>query len=84
MTVAALLACRIDDKLAARMVFAHTSAEAGHQLVLRALSAKPLLQLGMRLGEGSAAALAFPLLRAATAVMRDMASFADAGVSTAD
>jgi len=83
-TVAALLACRIDDKLAARMVFAHTSAEAGHQLALRALSAKPLLQLGMRLGEGSAAALAFPLLRAATAVMRDMASFADAGVSTAD
>lgn len=83
-TVAALLACRMDENLRERMVFAHASAESGHQLALQALSAKPLLQLDMRLGEGSATAIAFPLLRSAAAIMRDMASFADAGVSTAD
>jgi len=82
-TSAALIACRLDSDVRDCLFFAHESAEAGHQLALQALQADPLLDLGMRLGEGSAAALAIPLLRGAAAIMRDMASFADAGVSTA-
>ena len=81
-TAAALIACRTDPAVRRTLFFAHESAEAGHQIALRTLQATPLLTLGMRLGEGSAAALAIPLLRGAAAVMRDMASFADAGVST--
>jgi len=82
-TSAALIACRLDPDVRACLFFAHESAEAGHQIALQALQADPLLALGMRLGEGSAAALAIPLLRGAAAIMRNMASFADAGVSTA-
>ncbi len=82
-TAAALLACKIDSDVRNYLFFAHESAEAGHQVALQTLQAEPLLQLGMRLGEGSAAALAIPLLRAAAAILRDMANFTDAGVSTA-
>jgi nicotinate-nucleotide--dimethylbenzimidazole phosphoribosyltransferase len=60
---------------------AHVSAEAGHRALLEALGQSPLLDLGMRLGEGSGAALAVPLLRAALACHRDMATFAEAGVA---
>ena len=81
-TAAALVACRIRPGVRDVLFFAHQSAETGHRLALEKLNAKPLLQLDMRLGEGSAAALAIPLLRGAAAVMSDMASFADAGVST--
>ena len=56
-------------------------AEAGHGLALMVLGASPLLDLGMRLGEGTGAALAFPLLKAAAAVLREMATFSQAGVS---
>jgi nicotinate-nucleotide--dimethylbenzimidazole phosphoribosyltransferase len=80
-SVAALAAVRLEPGARAAMVFAHHSAEAGHGAVLSALSAQPLLHLGMRLGEGTGAALAWPLLRAAAAMLNDMASFADAGVS---
>ncbi len=62
-------------------VFAHRSGERGHALMLDQLRAKPLLDLGLRLGEGSGAALAWPLLQAACAILRDMASFESAGVS---
>lgn len=62
-------------------VFAHGSAEPGHQAQLRYLGATPLLDLGMRLGEGTGAATAFPLIRAALACMNEMAGFDDAGVS---
>lgn len=82
-TAAALVACKINPDVRNYLFFAHESAEAGHQVALQTLQAEPLLQLGMRLGEGSAAALAIPLLRAAAAILRDMASFTDAGVSTA-
>lgn len=78
---AALAAVRIDPGARAAMVFAHHSAEAGHGAVLAALGAQPLLHLGLRLGEGTGAALAWPLVRAAAAMLRDMASFAEAGVS---
>ncbi len=63
------------------MVFAHLSEEAGHGRLLSALGAEPLLSLGMRLGEGTGALLAWPLVRAAAAMLREMASFESAGVS---
>ena len=80
-TAAALVACRLRPTVRDHLVFAHTSAEPGHKIALKALEAAPLLHLDMRLGEGSATALALPLLRGAVAVLNNMASFADAGVS---
>jgi nicotinate-nucleotide--dimethylbenzimidazole phosphoribosyltransferase len=62
-------------------VAAHVSAEAGHRGLLGALNLKPLLDLGMRLGEGSGACLAVNLVRSALACHTGMASFADAGVA---
>ncbi|OEY66235.1 nicotinate-nucleotide--dimethylbenzimidazole phosphoribosyltransferase [Marinobacter sp. X15-166B] len=80
-SVAALVAVRQQPAVGAWLHFSHRSAEPGHTLVLNALDARPLLDLGMRLGEGSGAAVAVPLLRAACALHNGMASFADAGVS---
>jgi nicotinate-nucleotide--dimethylbenzimidazole phosphoribosyltransferase len=79
--VAALCAVRIDPPCRERLVFTHRSAEHGHRVVLAELAAEPLLEADLRLGEGTGAMLAVPLLRAAAAVLRDMASFDDAGVS---
>lgn len=62
-------------------VFAHQSGEFGHAALLRHLGATPLLSLDMRLGEGSGAALAYPLVRAAAAMLTGMASFESAGVA---
>ncbi len=64
-----------------RCVFAHRSGERGHEFMLQHLGAQALLDLGLRLGEGSGAALAWPLLQSACTILRDMASFAQAGVS---
>ncbi|MGB3595347.1 MAG: nicotinate-nucleotide--dimethylbenzimidazole phosphoribosyltransferase [Ornithinimicrobium sp.] len=83
-TAAALVACRIDPAVRAQLIFAHRSVEPGHTLALATLGAEPLLDLGMALGEGSGGALALPLLRGACAIVRDMATFDDAGVSGAD
>lgn len=80
-TAAALCASRLAESLDEYLVFAHQSAEPGHQAMLRALNAEPLLDLSLRLGEGTGALLAWPLLRSAAAMMNDMASFESAGVS---
>jgi nicotinate-nucleotide--dimethylbenzimidazole phosphoribosyltransferase len=80
-SVAALAAVRLQPGVRHWLLFAHTSAEPGHQRVLAALDAHPLLQLGMRLGEGSGAATAVPLLQLACALHNNMATFAEAGVS---
>jgi nicotinate-nucleotide--dimethylbenzimidazole phosphoribosyltransferase len=79
---AVLVAARLQPAVLSRCVFAHCSDEAGHGSMLRALGVAPLLQLGLRLGEGSGAALAWPLLVSACRVLEEMASFESAGVST--
>ncbi len=78
---AALTATRLAPALADYCVFCHRSAEAGHAAQLAALGAEPLLDLGLRLGEGTGAALAFPLVQAAVNFLNEMASFESAGVS---
>ena len=80
-TAAALAALQLESECRASLVFSHESAEPGHRLMLEAISAEPLLQLDLRLGEGTGALLAWPLLRAAGAILSGMASFEDAGVS---
>lgn len=78
----ALLAARaIEPSVLANCIFAHASEENGHRAMLEQLGAQPLLDLGLRLGEGTGTALALPLLRAAVAFLTSMASFASAGVS---
>jgi nicotinate-nucleotide--dimethylbenzimidazole phosphoribosyltransferase len=82
-TAAALLAVRINPGVRDWLLFSHRSQERGHGRLLQALDAEPLLDLGMRLGEGSGAAAAVPLLRLACALHNDMTTFEQAGVSTA-
>ena len=66
------------------MLPSHVSAERGHRAVLESLELEPLLDLGMRLGEGTGAALAMPIIEAAAATLSEMATFAEAGVSDRD
>ena len=86
-TAAVLVAQRLAPNVVQRCVFSHRSGECGHALMLRHLGPSPkeparaLLDLGLRLGEGSGAALAWPLLVSACALLREMASFESAGVS---
>ncbi len=80
-TAAALAALQLEPACRASLVFSHESAEPGHRLMLKAISVEPLLRLELRLGEGTGALLAWPLLRAAGAILSGMASFEDAGVS---
>jgi nicotinate-nucleotide--dimethylbenzimidazole phosphoribosyltransferase len=78
---AALVAVRIAPAAGGYLVAAHRSPEPGHRVILEALGLEPLLDLGLRLGEGSGAALALPLVAAARAVLVEMATFAEAGVT---
>lgn len=80
-SVAALLATEMDSRVRAHCVFSHCSAETGHRKLLEHLQAQPLLDLGLRLGEGSGAALAWPLVESAARLMTQMASFESAGVA---
>ena len=78
---AALVATRLVPGVRAYLCFSHLSAERGHRVVCDALDARPLFDLGMRLGEGTGAALAINLLRAAVRLQSEMATFASAGVA---
>jgi nicotinate-nucleotide--dimethylbenzimidazole phosphoribosyltransferase len=86
-SVAALVANKLNDNVIDYLIFSHVSQEKAHQFLLNELiednqyNTKPLLNLGLRLGEGSGAALAFPLLKAAQSFYNDMASFEEAGVT---
>ncbi|MBI5329818.1 MAG: nicotinate-nucleotide--dimethylbenzimidazole phosphoribosyltransferase [Betaproteobacteria bacterium] len=82
-TAAALAACRIHPGVRDWLLFSHAGSEPGHARLLAALEAKPLLQLDLRLGEGSGAAVALPLLRLACALHKGMATFAEANISNA-
>ena len=78
---ALLAAARVAPAIRDYCIFCHRSAEPGHQAQIRDLGGEPLLDLGLRLGEGSGAALAYPLVCSALAMLNEMASFDSAGVS---
>ena len=80
-TAGALLAVRLEPNLSGYLFAGHRSLEPGHARQLEALGLEPLLDLNLRLGEGTGAVLAFPVLRAAAAVLGGMATFEEAGVS---
>lgn len=82
-TVAALVACRLCPALRPYLIFGHRSREPGHEIALADLDAWPLLDLELRLGEGSGAALAFPLLESACRLLAEMATFDQAGIGAA-
>ena len=76
-SAAALLAVRMNPKVADYLIFSHCSAEKGHALMLQALGAQPLLDLGLRLGEGTGALLALPMVRAAARMLSEVATLDD-------
>lgn len=80
-TAAAMIAYTLVPAAREYMIAAHASQERGHQLMLEWLNLKPLLDLNLRLGEGTGAALAFHLIEASTHILREMATFDEAGVS---
>ncbi|WP_114633400.1 nicotinate-nucleotide--dimethylbenzimidazole phosphoribosyltransferase [Vibrio splendidus] len=80
-SVAAYVATLIEPSCRDYMIFAHRSEESGHKILLEQLDAEPLLDLGLRLGEGTGAALAMPIIRAAAEFYNNMASFESAGVT---
>jgi len=80
-TAAALIAFALQPRTKQFMLASHLSGEQGHQLMLDYLGLKPMLYLNMRLGEGTGAVLAMPIVEAATRIINEMASFRDAGVS---
>ena len=83
-TAAYLAAEKMVPGIRTRAVFCHQSAEDGHQFLMKSMGIQPLLQLGMRLGEGTGCALAYPLLQSAVDFFNDMAGFEEAGVSRAN
>jgi nicotinate-nucleotide--dimethylbenzimidazole phosphoribosyltransferase len=80
-SAAFLAASRLVPEIQEYAVFTHQSDEQGHAEMLKFLQAEPLISLGMRLGEGTGAAVAFPILQSAVAFLNQMASFESAGVS---
>lgn len=80
-TAAAYAATQLNPQCRDYMIFAHQSHEAGHKYMLEELHAEPLLDLSLRLGEGTGAVLAVPLIRAAVEFYNNMASFEQAGVT---
>jgi nicotinate-nucleotide--dimethylbenzimidazole phosphoribosyltransferase len=80
-TISALLAKEICHTASDYMIVGHRSVEPGHEIALLLLGKKPILDLDLRLGEGSGAAVAFPILESATLMLKEMATFASACVS---
>jgi len=80
-TSALISAYQFNDQITKNCIFCHQSDEQGHKLMLEYLKAKPLINLGMRLGEGTGAAVAYPVIKAAVSFLNEMASFESAGVS---
>lgn len=83
-TAAALVAAKMQPNFVQYCVFSHCSHESGHALMLQHMGAKALLSLDLRLGEGTGAVLAYPMVQAAVNFLNEMASFESAGVSGAD
>ena len=81
-TSAAIAAINTDPTITNALLFSHRSGERGHDAMLKALNAKPLLDLDMRLGEGTGALLAWPIIKSAAAILNNMATFQSANVST--
>jgi nicotinate-nucleotide--dimethylbenzimidazole phosphoribosyltransferase len=81
-STAALLAAVFNPAVKPYLIATHQSVEIGHRVILNDLGLKPLFDLELRLGEGSGAALAFHVLEAAVRILNDMATFAEAGVSS--
>ncbi|NRA66284.1 MAG: nicotinate-nucleotide--dimethylbenzimidazole phosphoribosyltransferase [Pseudobacteriovorax sp.] len=84
MSSVALCAAKLAPHSLDYMIFTHKSASPGHQVIMEHLGKKPLIDLGMRLGEGSGVAVAWPIIQSSAAFYNEMASFADANVSTTD
>lgn len=80
-TVAAIAALDCKPDILHALIFAHQSAERGHKAMLDAIKAHPIFNLDMRLGEGTGALLAWPIIKASVAILNDMATFESAGVS---
>ncbi len=80
-TAAFLCAYKINKKIKANAIFTHQSDEQGHKKMLAYLDAKPILNIGLRLGEGTGCALAYPIIQSAVLFINEMASFESAGVS---
>ncbi len=80
-TAAALTAIQFNPEVRENCVFCHSSDEQGHKIMLEHLNARPMLQLNLRVGEGTGAVLALPLVQAAVSFLNEMASFDDAGVA---
>ena len=83
-TSALMVAYNIDKKVLDYCIFSHQSDEQAHEKMLEFLGVTPLLNLRMRLGEGSGAAITFPIIQSAVSFLNEMASFEDAGVSNKD
>ncbi len=80
-TTALLVASKIEPNIVENAIFCHRSDEKGHPLLLDYLGANPILDLGMRLGEGTGCAIAYPIIQSAVNFINQMASFASAGIT---